>query len=156
MSMFPDSRLIFLVRDGRDVVNSLFESQLPGGWRTEHAVELASERRRTQFLRTQGRLWVNRMNAVQSAAATHSASLALTIRYEDLVAETGRVVREVLTWVGIERDQGWLDAAIAAGSEHAPERHAGRWRETMTAAEQSVLLEVIGSKVAELGYETGT
>ncbi len=32
MSMFPRSKMVFLVRDGRDVVDSQTAANQPGGW----------------------------------------------------------------------------------------------------------------------------
>src|SRR5581483_2283707 len=32
MSLLPRSRLLFLLRDGRDVVDSMVDAQMPGGW----------------------------------------------------------------------------------------------------------------------------
>ena len=34
MSLFPRSRMLFLVRDGRDVIDSLLDANSPVGWLT--------------------------------------------------------------------------------------------------------------------------
>ena len=35
MSLFPRSKMIFLVRDGRDVLDSLLDANKEGGWMTK-------------------------------------------------------------------------------------------------------------------------
>jgi hypothetical protein len=167
MSLVPRSRLIFLLRDGRDVIDSLLDARAAEGWVGSPNMDLADPEERLAFVRRQARLWLNSTNAVQSAYAAHPPELRTTVRYEDLRRDTLDTIRPVVEWLGLGRGEAALRDAVEANAFEAlpgfakgpgtPRRAAspGLWRENMTPAEQEAMLEVIGPKLAELGYETG-
>ena len=120
MSLFPRSRLIFLMRDGRDVLNSLLESQLPGGWREGVGRPIDSGGRRLEFVTTHSRLWVQRMNAVGSAFDRHPPDRRLRLRYEDLIVDAEGRMRQLFTWLGAEPRSGQVEGAIDATAKRRP------------------------------------
>ena len=165
MSLLPRSRLIFLLRDGRDVIDSLLDARRGDGWIGAGNMDMSDPAERVAYVRRQARLWLNATNAVESAYAAHPEKLRFTVRYEDLRADTLDALRPLAAWLGLASDDAALRAAIEANAFEAiprrlrgpgtPRRAAtpGLWRENMTPAEQEAMNEIIGPKLAELGYE---
>jgi hypothetical protein len=167
MSTLPRSRLLFLLRDGRDVLDSLLDAMSPGGWLAgaEETEGLDSSGGRIDFLRRNAHLWVHRMIMVQRAVAAHPSELTHTVRYERLLEDTAGGLREVFDWLGVAVGEQAIAEAVAATSfedypaevkgRGRPLRFAspGRWRENMSAEEQAAMLEIIGGTLEELGYE---
>lgn len=164
MSTLPRSRMIFQLRDGRDVVDSLLHAQADGGWLAGMA-KLDSEAHRLDFLRDHSRLWVNRTMAVQRAYDAHPPELRLMVRYEDLRASTVSTLRRIVDWLGVERSDGELEAAakaLAFESYPAEAKGPGKalraaspglWRENMSEAERAVVNETMAETITQLGYE---
>ena len=167
MSLFPRSRMIFLVRDGRDVLDSLVDANKPGGWLTKggrgRALETAEQR--LVFVRQRAMQWRSYMTACLQAYGGHDSELRFRVRYEDLLADTEVHLTELYRWLGLPSEPERI-AAIA--EEHAfqnapeggrgpgkPWRSAtpGRWREGLTAEEQQTANEIMGPMLAELGYD---
>lgn len=166
-STFPHSRLLCLLRDGRDVLDSLVDAVSPGGWlaggRDTEAV--GSAEGRIAFLRENASLWVHRITMVRRAMAAHRPELTMTVRYERLRADTASGLREMNAWLGLERGDAAVAEAVAASSfEGYPDEAKGRgkalrvanpghWRETMSDEEQAVIQDVMGHTLAGLGYQ---
>jgi hypothetical protein len=165
MSLLPRSRMIFLVRDGRDVIDSLLDARTADAWIGPGNMDVGDPSERVTYVRRQARLWLNGTNAVQNAYAAQPEELRWMLRYEDLLANPLEALRGLAGWLGLQRDDAALRDSIEANSFAAiprrlrgpgtPRRAAtpGLWRENMTAAEQEAMLAIIGPKVRELGYE---
>jgi hypothetical protein len=165
MSLLPRSRMVFLLRDGRDVIDSLVDARGAGAWIGTGNIDMGDPAERLTYVRTQARLWLNCTNAVQSAYASHPESLRRTVRYEDLRSDTLDALRPLAAWLGLETDDGALQDAVEVNAfEAIPSRMRGSgtprraetpglWRENLTAAEQGAVEKIIGPKLRELGYE---
>jgi hypothetical protein len=162
MSILPRSRMIFLLRDGRDVVDSELDAAQPGSWGAELATGFKFGDRAT-YLRRRAWLWLWRTEVVQRAFEGHTPSRRRLLRYEELRASPGAVLAPLAEWVGVE-PQPILDAAERSTFERQPpgERGSGRflraarpgvWRENLTEEEQAEVSAIIGPKLRELGYD---
>jgi hypothetical protein len=164
MSLLPRSRMVFLLRDGRDVIDSMLDARGAEGW-VEGSMDLTDSRERLAYVRRQARLWLNCTNAVQAAYAAHPSSLRWMVRYEDLRLRTAASLGPLLDWLGIGRSEAALLDSVEANSFESipgalkgpgtPRRSAtpGAWRESLTAAERDAVDAIIGPKLRELGYE---
>jgi hypothetical protein len=164
MSLLPGSRLIFQLRDGRDVVDSMRDAQSDTGWLAGMA-QLDSEAQRLDFLRDHSRLWVNRTMAVQRAYDDHAPELRTIVRYEDLRFNTIGTLRQLADWLEVRRTDEELEAAASALAFESYPAQAkgpgkalraaspGLWRKKMTEAERRVVNETMGDTLRQLGYE---
>jgi hypothetical protein len=166
MSLFPRSRLIFLLRDGRDVVDSMLDAQAPGAWLGAMAASSSGDARtdRMAIVNRESWLWVARTEAVERAYEKHAADLRLIVRYEEMLEDAPRTLTKLDEWLGLQRGQAWQASAIrwndfelypaAAKGPGMPLRAAtpGLWRSNMRADEQSVMKETMGAKLSEFGY----
>ena len=78
MSLFPRSKMIFLLWDGRDIVDSLLDANSKHGWLTSTGLgkggfETAEER--LECVRDTCRNWAARMNVCAHAYERHDPAL---------------------------------------------------------------------------------
>jgi hypothetical protein len=166
MRTLPRSRLLFLLRDGRDVVDSELASNRKGSWVSRMfagSTGVADDERRT-FVEQSAFKWLWRTEVVQEAYARHPGPKHL-VRYEDLRRDPLPHLQQIYDWLGLEIDPATLaDTVRRHAFEEMPEEQRGEgqfsraakpgyWRESLTPEEQSIVARVMGPKLRELGYE---
>jgi hypothetical protein len=166
MSALPRARLLFLLRDGRDVVDSELAANMEGAWLSTSipGVSGIAEDKRVEFVRRSAYKWLWRTEVVQEAFRAHAGPKYL-IRYEELLKDPTIQMKSLFEWVGLKTDDAQLATWIErrsferipaeARGPHGFFRAAspGMWRESLTAEEQAVVEAIIGPKVRELGYD---
>lgn len=164
----PDAPVVHLVRDGRDVAQSLLAASASwGGWWAPRTVARAAE------------VWRDHVEGARGCADTNSY---LELRYEDLRRDGAPALAQVLSHCGLEGDEAtcaaWLEAFsldhMAAGegtiviggafAQAATDRvepagffgrgGSGAWRERWSDEDRSTFDAVAGDLLVELGYET--
>lgn len=168
VSILPASRLIFLLRDGRDVVDSLVDAMLAEGtWWTKQNERSVGRppQERLSFVKQQSRLWVHRTIASRRAFAALPDERRLLIRYEELLANTAGMLRRIHGWLGIDVPPSDVEATVAHHAfDSAPRDRRGPgkdmrsatpglWRENLTAEEQDAMHRIMGETLTALGYE---
>ena len=164
LGALPASRLLFLVRDGRDVIDSALDG-VSGGWITESSgYEVAGSADRLTFLENRALLWVDRMDLMQRAFDGHDPSLRTLVRYETLRADTPSELSRIADWAGIAASAASIKTASDAHAFEAipatargPGRFArsatpGLWRERFAAEEAVLVNRIMGPTLARLGY----
>jgi hypothetical protein len=164
MSMFPSSALIFLLRDGRDVVDSWLDAYKPGSWALEGGAYPIQPQDKLAFIRWQASVWLYRTELVQRVYNSHPEDRRVLIRYEDLRQDPVRALTLICARLGITASRDELrevsdrHAFVRAPGEQRGRRKAmrfaepGRWRLNMSEVEERAMLEIMGDKLAELGY----
>ncbi len=176
-ALFPEARLLHLVRDGRDAVASLMfrnrgaewgHLRIPG-WR-----ELLARYEKANHTRC-AHQWSYAVSAARRDAAALPEDLYREVRYEDLVTRPAVVFRGVLDFLELEPDPR-VDAFLlkiqdeTTGSYHAKKqvrhfvdnhrRRIGRYRENLDEEQLKDVLAVCGELLEDLGYgesqETGS
>jgi Sulfotransferase family len=167
LEALPRSTLIFLLRDGRDVVDSQLAALQKGSWAAPQAGSgfdsTEAEVRRT-FLRDSAYKWLWRTEVVTAAYGRHPGPKHL-LRYEDLLADPAPELKRILRLLALP-DAGSRTDAIAAqyAFDHLPAdqkgplrfvraAQPGLWRENLTADEQAMVGQILGTKLSELGYD---
>ena len=167
VKLLPRTRILFLIRDGRDIVDSLLDHFTTASWGAPKELEWDGLRpeERQRLIAGSAAHWVYRMDAVQRACQSVGPDAVLRVRYEHLLAETPAELDRIARWLGVDAPDGW--AADVAG-RHAfgripkEERGSGKfhraatpglWRQNMSAAEQALMREMMGGKLQELGYD---
>jgi hypothetical protein len=166
MSLFPESRMVFLIRDGRDVVDSRMHAVREGGWLARQVdAQFKSDEERLQWVRKAMLEWACAVDATTAAYQAHASRLRRMVRYEDLIADPTAGVGSLFKWLGLPREPERVARLVAAHSFNAlpAERRGalsrqraarpGLWRENLTQAEKAAAAEIMGSRLVELGYE---
>jgi hypothetical protein len=168
MSLFPESRLLFLVRDGRDVIDSLIDAMLArDSWWQQSQVSdeprIVSER--MAFINHHANLWLQRTNSTQRAFAATPEHLRLQVGYEALLADTATGFGEMLEWLGMQVEPEAVRAAVEkcafssipadkkGPGKRARSANPGQWRERLRPGEIELVEKVMGAKLRELGYD---
>jgi hypothetical protein len=165
MRAMPGSRLLFLLRDGRDVVDSELAANAAGSWigREFPGSQGIGPDQRVEFVTQSAMKWLWRTQVVQDAYRDHRGP-KLMVRYEDLRADPLPQVRGIFDWLELDVDDGQLAEFVERHEfERVPEEKRGpdqfhraaspgQWRENLGPEEQQAIEETIGPKLRELGY----
>jgi len=138
--IYPDGRIVHIIRDGRDVVRSLLTQQ----WGPRNVAEAAQE-------------WRSAIEAARAGA--NDSGRYLEVRYEDLHADPAARISGLYHWLGLPVDDAILERALAeAGVERNLDPRntpagAGKWRAAFTPEDLEVFEAVAGELLYGLGYE---
>ncbi len=151
LEVWPRARFVILVRDGRDVALSI--GRMPFG--PNNAWAAAS-------------WWARGIRAGARAQAEHPDAV-MTVRYEDLVSDPGRLVPEICAFaeldfapemLAIDRvdrakivadQKGWFPTLFDGIHTSA----SGRWRSEMPVRDQRIFASLAGPELLASGYEPG-
>jgi len=147
---FPDARYVHLVRDGREVTQSLATVEWWDGhrvwWdgRTPLEIEKSGEPR----LSVCARNWVRELEELRVQLAPIDPGRVLTLRYEDLLAEPVHRLEEVLRFLGITSTPAYR-SAVASLNLH-PMR--AKWGSQWDPQQLDCVLREAHPMLRELGY----
>jgi hypothetical protein len=163
--LFPSSKLIFLLRDGRDVVDSWLAAYSDGSWAIPGGAFPVASWGRLPLVRWLSSVWVYRTREVWSAYGTRAPENRVLVRYEELRNQTAETLGRVAALLDFEIAPQALEEiadrhafervpAGASGSRKAIRLATpGSWRENLSADEQLAMHEVMAETLAEFGYE---
>ncbi|HEX5367054.1 MAG TPA: sulfotransferase [Acidimicrobiales bacterium] len=164
LDLFPGSRLVFLLRDGRDVVDSWLAAYRAGSWALDEGAFPVTETGRAALVRWQSAVWAFRTAVVRRAFDAQPPDRRVLVRYEDLVDDPVRQLRRIVADLPFEATTDDLRrvaeahdyAAVpeADKGERKPIRSAtpGGWRTNLSPREHEIMHEVMGPELAEVGY----
>lgn len=162
--VLPASRILAVVRDGRDVVDSLVDAVQPGAWASSLAQVGGSDADRLRFLEDASALWTERTAAVLRAVELAGEQRALLLRYEDLLTDAESGVRRILDWLSLAAPAGVtehverlafdrVDPAQRGSGHFHRAATPGGWRANLSADEQQVVNRAMEPFLSQLGYE---
>jgi sulfotransferase family protein len=167
MSLFPRSRMIFLLRDGRDVVDSWLDAHRPGAWALDEGAYPVAHEGREALIRWQASVWTYRTGVVLRAYQGHEPGRRVLVRYEDLRRDPARELERICARFGVRAAAARLrEIAQAHDYDRVPREEKGEskeiraaepgaWQRHMTPAEQQAMYEVMGERLVEVGYLPG-
>jgi hypothetical protein len=162
--LFPASKVIFLLRDGRDVVDSWLDAYSEGSWAISGGAFAVSTEGRIALIRWLSAVWAYRSRAVRRAFETRRADGRILVRYEELRGATAEMLDRICAVLDLDRG-GLPEIAARHCFEQLPSEACGQgkaqrlaspggWRESLAPAEQEAMHEVLGEALAEFGYES--
>lgn len=158
--LFPRSKVIFLLRDGRDVVDSWLDAYSEGSWAIPGGAFPVTEEGRIPLIKWLSAVWAYRSRQVREAYDSRDPADRIQIRYEDLRAETEAWVTRVCEMIGIDTErvpevvEGHSFEKLPSTGPRLFTRQAqpGGWRDNLSSAEQEAMHEAMGDALAEFGY----
>jgi hypothetical protein len=134
MDLFPESSLIFLLRDGRDVVDSWLDAYRDGSWATDEGAYPLDDGGRPALIRWQSSVWLHRTEVVQETYARTDPDRRLLIRYEEMRERPVRALERIRGLLGLEAGREELERIAgrsatlsrAAGPIACPARRSSR------------------------------
>ena len=168
MEALPESRMVLLVRDPRDVTASALDSQRRGSWSTERvARKLGRESEETladldpdAFVERHAKRYLLDIGKAKEAYDAHAGRKAL-VRYEDLRADTPGTMRRLYSELDVAVEEGELARVVEKHSwEKIPEEDKGGgkfyrkatpggWDEDLTPEQARVVERITAPLLAE-------
>lgn len=160
--LFPRSKVIFLLRDGRDVVDSWLDAYSEGSWAIPGGAFPVSDRGRIPLIRWLAAVWAFRSRAVRGAYESRPPSARVMIRYEQLRGESEQWLARICEMLELEVER--VPEVVAQHRfERVPRAARGRrrairsarpggWRANLSRREQAAIQAEIGDALAEFGY----
>lgn len=163
--LLPEARFIHLIRDGRDVAVSLRKQWFSPG----HDIEI------------QAQYWLNNVQTARSQGKRRKHYLE--IRYEDLLQNPEKILKQVCNFIGLEFSEDMLryyertpqrlkehlgrfgkDGKVVVSQEarlkqqeetqNPPDlAQIGTWKKELSIKDQQKFKEIAGDLLKELGYE---
>jgi hypothetical protein len=164
LDLFPKSSLIFLLRDGRDVVDSWLDAYRDGSWATAEGAYPLDDTGRPALIRWQASVWLHRTEVVQETYARTDPGRRVLIRYEEMRDDPVEALARICELLDLGADRDRLERIAAANEYDRVPRSAkgsgreirkaepGGWAEHMTPDEIRDMHEILAPKLEELGY----
>jgi hypothetical protein len=149
--IFPGTRFIHIIRDGRDVVSSLIRKRNAEGkpwveWEPAH------------------RVWTNHISIGCNFGKTMPPEQYFEVRYEDLIADDVRYARRIFEFLGIPLHPAVIEFSESQQRERTPFSGPTRnlasgvtlsdWAALMEPSDQIRSLEILAPELIRRGYET--
>ena len=158
MKCFPKSKLVFLIRDGRDVIDSRqgkFHNPGKDNQKKEHTLF------RLHYF---AMLWNIMIETTQKAYQLHDEHLRLMLKYEDLRTKPFAEINKIYKFLGYELSNEELEKIVEETRfENVPEEKKGDdknirkaspggYQETMNKNEIKLLNSLMGENLKKFGY----
>src|ERR671912_33329 len=171
MEALPESGMVLLIRDPRDVVASWLDATRKGGWQTRRRgeggrrAESLAETNPNAFVRRHADAYLQHVGSAKRAYEAHEGH-KVVVRYEDLRADTLGTIKRMYAELNVPVEEARLARAVEKHSwENIPEEEKGKgkfyrkatpeaWREDLT-RRQVKTVERITAPLLEEFYPTG-
>jgi len=151
LTMYPNSRFVHIVRDGRDVAKSIQAREWTG----------------SRWLHDNTRWWTETLGWHWRWARSPVRDRILLVHYEALVLETEATLRKICRFIGEDFEPRMLSWQKVVDTQVSPREHMqhtklkqtigaegiARWKREMSAREIFIAEAFMGSNLRRLGYE---
>ena len=162
MEALPESSMIFLIRDPRDVVASSMDARSEGSWLSGRREDQGrtSKSNPNSYARTRANSYVQQIEKTSQAYSAHGGRKVI-VRYEDLRADTLGTMKRIYATLHIPVNEGELVRAVEEHSwENIPEEEKGEgkkrrkatpggWQEDLTSRQVEIVEEITAPLLEE-------
>jgi len=171
MEALPESRMIFLIRDPRDVVASSMDARSEGSWLSERREGQGRtskpDKNPNAYVRMRANSYVQQIEKTGQAYRAHRGRKVL-VKYEDLRADTLGTMKHVYSALEIPVEEAELVRSVEENSwENIPEEEKGEgrkrrkakpggWREDLTPRQVEIVEDVTAPLLEKYYPDTAT
>ena len=166
---FPNSQLIWLLRDGRDVIDSQIDARTYGyskGGRFENLIDKPLETKdRLKFIKNRANMWLRVIEQMQITFNNYPRDLKLLVNYEDLRKNTVKELQKIYRFLEIDISDEDVKSIVdkyAFESIPAEKKGIGKmrrtaivggWQKNFNDTEKDLLNSILGNMLTKLGYD---
>ncbi len=158
----PNSKLLFLIRDGRDEVDSRMDMHSPNSWAKLRPFRTKKDQ--LQGLTYYSQLWTVNTENIKKGFDKHNPKLKLLIKYEDLKQETSTVLKKIYNFIGIQVADDDLQKLIKVHDfKNIPDSEKGKgkftrsaksggWKTNFDKEEHDLMNSIMGKTLEKFSY----
>ena len=159
----PNCKIILLLRDGRDVIDSAMAARGEQGFMAKGGLKQIQLEDRLNFIKKRSEIWVAMIQNMQRAYEIHSK--VYKIKYEDIRKNPMEYTRKLYEFIGIKISDDELGQVIKKYTfENIPKEmkgegkfyrsaSPGKWREHFTDKEKEIMNSVMNDTLNQLEYQ---
>lgn len=163
LECLPNSKLIFLLRDGRDVVDSRIDMHGKNTWAKLRP--LNTEESRYLAIKWYSFQWNKITERINRAYQNHNPDLRLLIRYEELRKDTVTELRKIYNFLQIKINDDDLAKIVSIYDFEniSPSQKGqgkfnrtamiGGWRISFSEKEQELMNSIMGDTLKQMAYQ---
>lgn len=161
----PNSKFIFLLRDGRDVIDSIVDGRKKNSWETiEKNLQPITKNNRISFITDKSSEWVKTMEIFWKTYISHQKELKFLIRYENLLNKTSYELKKIYDFIEIEVSNNEISQIVKKfGYENIQDNmkgegkfvriaSPGRWKKNFSKKEADILNNIMRKTLKRIGY----
>ncbi len=163
----PNSKIIILLRDPRDIIDSKLDESAPDGWETKEKAGTRPpimKKNRTLFIKKFANFWLYQIELLMRIYQEHSENLRYLLRYENLRKNTEDELKKVYQFLEIGIDNDALHQIVNKFAfENIPTEKKGKqefrrfaspgkWKDNFDDEEKKILNEILKEKLNKFGY----
>ncbi|MDH3611072.1 MAG: sulfotransferase [Nitrosopumilus sp.] len=158
----PESKLLFLIRDGRDEVDSRMDMHRPDSWAKLRP--FSNEKDRLDGISYYSTLWEVNTKNIQKGFDKHNSKLKILVKYEELKENTFDELKKIYEFLEIEISDEELNQIIDIYDfKNIPDSEKGTgkfnrtaktggWRDNFNEKEQNVMNSIMSKTLKQFGY----
>jgi len=161
----PNAKIIVILRDGRDVLDSKIDSKQSGGWATSTGHPNIIKEKRLGFIKSRSQYWVKMIQVITKCYDNHDKNLRFLLKYEELLKNTHEILQKIYDFIGIKIQKEELEKIIERYSfKNIPEKDRGsgkfrrfatpgKWKKNFSYEEIKIVEKIMFDTLHDLGYE---
>jgi len=164
MECLPNSKLIFLLRDGRDVVDSMIDAYSENSWNV-NLKPFSTKKERFERIKQVSQMWQRFTKLVWDTFQLHNPNLRLLVKYEDLKKDTFTELKKIYEFLEIQINDDDLQSIIEKYDfKNIPDSEKGRgkfvrsanpggWKENFNKEEKEIMNSTISINLEKFRYD---
>lgn len=165
-SCLPNSKIIVVLRDGRDVLNSQITALSKGGYviKRESRFEPLSGVRRINSIKRHSKQWVKLMDVLLKTYEKHNEKLKIMVQYDELRNNTFEELKNIYSFLDITNNDDTIKKLVGNSSFEKLDASkkgigtvrqfatGGKWAETFSEQEIKIFSEIMSTTLKKLGF----
>jgi len=160
----PKSKFLLVVRDCRDVIDSVVDGMRKGGWRASWQEYYITDEQRSSFIEEEAKTIQITWEVLFNAYKQHANDSKYIIRYENLRTNTLQELKKLYEFLEIKIDHDILKKIVQKYSyENIPEKWKGTgkscrsatpglWKSNLNQSEIKIIHKILGPTLKKLDY----
>jgi len=153
----PNSKIILLLRDPRDIIDSKVDEVTKGGWELKLKKGMRqplTDKMRIERIKKTASLWIGIMEIFMKTYKKRSKDLTYLFHYEDLLADTSIDIDEKKL-NGIVEKYSFKNIPDNEKGQGKFRRFAspGKWKENFNDEEKGIMNDILKNMLRKVGYE---